>query len=318
MPPETDSISGSVIQRSFVPAGLGIVLNVVTIPIEDVASKSRLNDSNDFLKNITAEILGIPKQSLLDEVQYRGIKRYVTGGQYFDTLRRHSPFGEYFYYEFRDLFTRIERQESSETSLATDSLNLMASPLSPTYPMSGLFLGPSVYPNLAERNTELDELGVSIEGFQTGLACLFASINPDYRVSKFREDVQTYDIPSGQSPATTSESLLQLIRSSRSICLAPMIAGSTAGVTQLGQGSYINALLTTGTGAGMTLVLIATVAVSEWAVRYIAQRRALSGRGGERLLEGTVDDESPFNDTSGSAPRRSTAVKKTSKKRRGR
>jgi hypothetical protein len=57
------------------------------------------------------------------------------------------------------------------------------------------------------------------------------------------------------------------------MCLAPLAAGGTLGVGQLGQGQYVAALLSVGTGSAMTLILLGTVAVGSLLIRRVAQQR---------------------------------------------
>jgi len=87
------------------------------------------------------------------------------------------------------------------------------------------------------------------------------------------KDLEYYDIPTGQNPKTQSDSLLKLIESGKKLCLAPIVAAGTMGISQLGQGAYVAALLTVGTGSAMTIVLIGTLAVGDVLVRHMIHNR---------------------------------------------
>ncbi|NKC11407.1 MAG: hypothetical protein GKR94_04135 [Gammaproteobacteria bacterium] len=87
-------------------------------------------------------------------------------------------------------------------------------------------------------------------------------------------EINNYDIPTGQSPRTTNDNLLKLIDSGKKMCLAPMVTAGALGIAQLGQGSYVTALLTVGTGSAMTLVLVGTLAVSDSLVRRMISLRS--------------------------------------------
>jgi hypothetical protein len=281
MPSDAKAVSGSVIQRSFIPEGLGTVLSVATVPLEGILSRGAEANENGSLKRLTAEILGLPAQSILDQDQYEFIVRHLLDGSF---IRRGNPFWEeYYYYYLKEASFRS--MEISGTSLALHSLNLMVSPVS--VPRTDL-LWPFQVLNPHEREVRLAELDISIESFHAGLACFFSSVNPDARVSRFNEAVQKYDVPQGQSPTTKSDSLRQLMQSSKQLCLAPIMVAGTVGTNLLSQGHYVSALLSAGTGAAMTLVFIGTISVADYLVRYVAQKRSsppptadLSGTGSE-------------------------------------
>lgn len=107
-----------------------------------------------------------------------------------------------------------------------------------------------------------------------GLSCLTARLSRTEKVKNFTSALMTYDIPLGQSPSTQSDSLLKLLESGKKMCLAPLVAGGTLGVGQLGQGQYVAALLSVGTGSAMTLVLLGTVAIGAILIQRVAQERA--------------------------------------------
>jgi len=109
------------------------------------------------------------------------------------------------------------------------------------------------------------------------LQCLAARLSLDRRSEEFIQEIYRYDIPLAQSPSVKADNLLQLLETSKKYCIAPLAVGGPQAVTQLAQGNYVAALLTTGTAGAMTLVLLGTVAVGAMIVQRVAQARAKSG-----------------------------------------
>jgi hypothetical protein len=106
------------------------------------------------------------------------------------------------------------------------------------------------------------------------MQCISSRALRSYESESFIQEVLGYDIPLGQSPKVKADSLLELLETSRKFCVAPLALGGAQAVTQLTQGSYVAALLTTGTAGVMTLVLIGTVSVGALIVQKVAQARA--------------------------------------------
>ncbi len=55
------------------------------------------------------------------------------------------------------------------------------------------------------------------------------------------------------------------------MCFAPIVAGGTVGVTHLSQGQYGAAILSVSTGAAMTLILLAGIAVGTLLVGRVSR-----------------------------------------------
>jgi hypothetical protein len=115
--------------------------------------------------------------------------------------------------------------------------------------------------------------GASEEAIALALRCRFSAARVGRRSKEFLSALGTYHIPSGQSPETESDSLLKIIETSKKVCLAPLAIGGTAALSSLAQGAFATALLATGTGAAMTLILISTVSVADYLVHYMLHRR---------------------------------------------
>ena len=73
------------------------------------------------------------------------------------------------------------------------------------------------------------------------------------------QELLKWEIPTAQSPEIKGESLLRILETSKTACLAPLISGGASAVGQLEQGQYIAALETTLTAGAVTLILIGTV-----------------------------------------------------------
>ncbi|HVF67577.1 MAG TPA: hypothetical protein VM914_07935 [Pyrinomonadaceae bacterium] len=277
---ENSHVSGTVIQRTFIPENLGTVLHIATVPIEDISEDYDVDNSESFLTQVVAETVGVPHESILTQTQYANLVNFISNGEYrrlFRLARRGLFFDEFYYHALRELEGEVKAlMESAEENnpaglrLALHSLGLMANP---TINFSNELLFPSHLFSRLELSGIEREVASTRESFEAGLICLSANINPDSRVRSLITELQTYEIPSGQSPATKSESLAQLIRTSRSVCLAPIIASSTIAATHLGQGGYVAALLDVATGAGATLILVSTISFAEVIARRFAENR---------------------------------------------
>jgi hypothetical protein len=257
------SVFGSVIQRSLIPQGLGVVVSVASIPLKELGVSRGREEDPGVLREVVSGILGLPERSLLDETEYKQLKTGIARGYFLDrTFPDHFDFNPGLRYYFDAAANSLEFADTPEADFARDGLMALGNPLSP---------GAPALPTAFLKRGSPDS--TSPEAVQLGLSVVFSAINPEERVLNFTNEIGGYQIPTGQSPATKSDSLLTLIESSRKICLAPLAAGGTVGVTQLTQGALVQALLCTGTGAAMSLVLIGTLSVADLLVRYLLQKR---------------------------------------------
>ena len=266
-------IGGSVIQRSFIPAGLGVTINIATVPFAELCA-GRGGDGQEIdLRQVTAEILGLPSNLVLDDSEYGRIVRSVAHDGLLESRRAHPFWHEFWYEEYRELRegsrNRLGENTPALVTFAKDSLMLIAGGASP-YAQLPLFWGG---PRSQQEFGSGGELGRSSEAVRVGLSCLIAATTAEAKVRGFVDELTTYDIPSGQSPKTESDSLLRLIETGKKICLAPLAAAGALGVTQLGQGGGLQPILTVATGSAMTLILVSTLSVSDLVVRYLMQRR---------------------------------------------
>jgi len=262
------AVSGSVIQRTFVGADLPEALFAASVPLSEVG-----NERTDF-NRLVSEIIAVPSNALLDDSQYRALAHQLTTQDWPRRWLRYapSPYWEEWApaWERReqDLVQEMQSREGSVRLFAEHSVALM---LSGDRQLAPYWFGGPLFPDEFRRRlgVEMDEAA-----FGTGVACLSARLQRSERASRFTKAVLNYDLPHGNSPRASSDSLLRLLDSGKKMCLAPMAAGGTYGIAQLSQGHYVAAILSVGTGSVMTLILLGSVAVGSLLVARLAQRRA--------------------------------------------
>lgn len=278
-------VHGSVIQRSIIPEGLGAVLNIATVPVAELDRTYLENDSNKNFRRLVGQVLGIPTESMVDDKQYSKLSKYLHDGRLWKemSMRARDPYTDhmfhYLYRYWRDFEEeaeseqyRLYRPDSHAEMLSTHSLALM---MSPTVNTGMNWAGPFPFHPYwrKDRLKWIDEINITEEAFQLGLSCYFSSMSSGDRVFRFTKAAGNYDIPSGQSPATRSDNLKTIIETTKKVCLAPIAVGGTTAISQLSQCNYVSALLATGTGAAMTLILVGTVSVADYLVHYLLHKR---------------------------------------------
>lgn len=251
-------IGGTVIQRSFVGREAANIIHIATVPV------SELGITSEEPERILAEVLGIPASNVLDDESYRNILYRMRGypPEYFlPSYWGHPRFERYTKRLYDSLLS-----DGTPTELFTDFLATVGDPTSP----GGAFQPWTFMPD-AEF---YEDFRVNPQAFAVAMQCISSRTNRNSQSEGFIYEVLSYDIPMGQSPAVKSDSLLQLLETSRKFCVAPLALGGAQAVNQLVQGSYVAALLTAGTAGVMTLVLIGTVSVGALIVQRVAQTRA--------------------------------------------
>ncbi len=249
-------VGGTVIQRSFIGREAANIIHIATVPV------SELGISSEDPERILAEVLGIPVSNVLDDNKYRNVIRYLRGypPDYFFPYWGHPRF-----HRSADRFYEALKSEGSPTELFTDFLATIGEPSGANGLQSFGFFP---YQELSQ------EIEINPQALASALQCIGSRANRSSQSEGFIQEVLGYDIPMGQSPKVESDNLLQLLETSRKFCVAPLALGGAQAVTQLVQGSYVAALLTTGTAGAMTLVLIGTVSVGALIVQRVAQSRA--------------------------------------------
>ena len=128
-------IRGTVIQRSFVPHDLAAVLNIATVPLSEVYSGvTETEDIGPTLRQVTSEILGIPKETIIDDLQYRKLRKLVRDGDLFQSYPSSAMrflwremFDEYLLSEKSFPTQKELKIDGSLNQLSKDSLCLLAS-----------------------------------------------------------------------------------------------------------------------------------------------------------------------------------------------
>ena len=254
-------ISGTVIERSFVANDMATILFAATVPLNEV-SVTGDHEDGDFLRRTLAQITGVPANIIIDEEQYSRMV-YELSARVLYREAVHELYEE-----------ELIGQRSAIRGFTEHAIALFASNGS-----IGDFRFPLDLPPWRPRTrplerTVFENFDIDEDAARVGLACFNARLTRSTKVGAFTEGVLQYELPFGQSPATSSDSLLKLLESGKKMCLAPIVAGGTYGVAQLGQGQYVAALLSAGTGTVMTLVLLSGIAVGSLLINYVAQHRA--------------------------------------------
>ncbi len=260
------AVRGSVMQRTLIPEGLSVVLNVSTVPLAEIAEERKGEEVR--LRPLLAQILGISETAILESDTYESLCETLSEGRFF-TKRPFPHDWPYYWDYYQQLLSqrgqRFKIGSGAPGLLASDALALMVRP--PTAG-AGLFV-PLTW--------DAESLGASDEEVDLALRCYGLGVRENRRVLDFVASIGEYEIPSGQSPATKSDSLLRLIEGSRAVCLAPLVGGGAVGVTQLNQGHLVLALQTTCTAAAMSLILIGTISVADYLVHHVLHRRTPEG-----------------------------------------
>jgi hypothetical protein len=274
-----DTIGGTVIERAFVGIKVPAIIHVATVPLAEIGYSTPSQDDTNFLRGVVADLFGLPQASIIDEAQFRALSIIVRDDPH-RLLDRRRPY--HFMFEMFEEWVHHASRTGSELvstgnpvfALAQASIGLFArsgSPIGDVWPWPWPFLGSfsEIAADIDNRtNAPFDENGVAM-----GLRCLWPGMNEIPSFRSFRESLLQYDIPLGQSPKTQSDSLRTLIEGGKKMCLAPVAAGASVGVGFLGQGQFVSALLCTGTGAMMTLILLGTLSLGSVLVRRVAQTR---------------------------------------------
>ena len=153
-----------------------------------------------------------------------------------------------------------EFSSQSTVLLAIHAISLMVAPVK--IPVQR-FMSWNTFPEFA-KNRIMNQLDLETEAFELGLQCFSNALIPDRRVKEFIQAAEYYEIPSGQSPETKSDRLLNIFdKNCVKVCLAPMAFSGTASIALATQGNFIGAFLCAGTGAEICLMFIGTVSLGD-------------------------------------------------------
>ncbi|MGD0401171.1 MAG: hypothetical protein ABSC04_19960 [Syntrophobacteraceae bacterium] len=260
-----DVIGGTVIQRSFIGIEATNIIHAASVPLVE------LGLADEDPEEIFAEVLGIPSTAILDTETYNRV---------IAALRNYPP--EYFFpflhprtqHHVDRLYLALQSQGSPKEFLS-DFLALVSG-ASSLYTMGNswpFFLEPEYH--------DFNELRPEV--LNTAIQCIRTRLFPSWESEQFTNEIFSYGMPLGQSPEVKSDSLHKLLDTSKKFCVAPLVLGGGQAISQLTQGNYVAALLTTGTASLMTLIFIGTVSVGALLVQRVAQARSKSRR---KIYEG--------------------------------
>lgn len=248
-----DNVSGTVIQRSFIGREATDVIHVASVPLQE------LGIDRAGTAAIVSDLLGIPESSVLTGQQYLELRRIMRPDFIFPMALPE---------EIQET-VRSRLAPESEFELFADFLGCCTAAASPT---------PFQSWQLFVLNQLSGEINPRQETLTTAMQCYASRLTRSRHTSEFLAELSNYDVPLGQSPNVKSDSLYKLLETSKGFCIAPLLLTSGQAATQLSQGNYVSALLTTGTASAMTLVLIGTVSVGALIVQRVAQARGRTRR----------------------------------------
>jgi hypothetical protein len=255
-----DAIGGTIIQRSFIGRNASNIIHIATAPLKE------LDFDEENFSNSVAELLGTPTDLVLEAADYKAISYE------FESYPRRA----------RPLLPPIQiggTEKLIEPLFADFMLSLANSYRLSRRPTLWEFYD---YPIELDRRFAApyseEQLALSLEF----LNARYLMERPEGRTKYqlYLDEFVTYDIPLGQSPKIQADSLLNLLETSKKFCVAPLALGGAQAISQLSQGNYVAALLSTGTAGAMTLILIGTVSVGTIMVQRAAQIRGRPTDGG--------------------------------------
>jgi len=279
---EVSAVAGSIIQRSIIPRELSTTLNITAI----TASES--SQYVDSLKALTTQIFGIAANDIIDENEYSRSLEILRGPGFWDELESlyHKFYGHRFGILINDWYYGLRRwREDSwvkgegKHTLAEDILisQLSAADIPnvfgawPYYQLPFLPISPR-YPH--EMSLEfLSRYDIRPEALAIAIRVRYTAAFSSKKVMSAVRSAYQYHIPSGQSPKTTSDTLLNIIKSARSTVVAPLIAGALGSATLISTGQYLLAIECAGASSGATLFLVATTSLIDYIVSYISKQR---------------------------------------------
>jgi hypothetical protein len=111
------------------------------------------------------------------------------------------------------------------------------------------------------------------EALTTAIRLRPTAIFSSKKVVSAANSLQQYDIPFGQSPKTTSDTLENIIKSAKNIVVAPLVAGGLGSATFISTGQYLLAIECAAAASASTIILVATTPLADYIVSYISRQR---------------------------------------------
>lgn len=275
-------VVGSIIQRSIIPRELSTMLNIIAVPI------SEFSRNVGSLKALTTQIFGIATNDMINQNEYMRSLKALREPDFWDELEHfyHKSYGppfEIFIHEwyrgFRRWPEKFWMKEEGKNILADDIVlcQLSAADIPnafgpwPSYSFPFPLIPPR-YPQ--EMISEFfSRYEIRPEVLAIAIRVRSTAIFSSNKVASAVHGIYQYHIPSGQSPETTSDTLRNIIKSARSIVVAPLVAGGLRSATLISTGQYLLAIECAAAASGATLFLVATTSLADYIVSYVSKKR---------------------------------------------
>lgn len=279
---ENKRVTGSVIQRSIVPEDITAILNVASIPSEDI-------DYQKSLKFVVTQIFGVSTTDCLTNLDYDRSLRVISKPEFWHRLEKFyskfyvPPFGIFFHKLYHYFWRWSERyfEDLGKVSLSDDiivcqlaGINIAnaPTPLMP-YPFLFHYLPPKEkLKHIMEKF--LEEFEIKPEHFATSLKIRMSTLLVPERVKISLSEIFKYHIPFGESPEFDSVTLKNIIKQAKSIVVAPLIAGGLGSATLISTGQYILAVECALASSVTTIVFVATTSLADRILDYISKKRS--------------------------------------------
>lgn len=273
---ENKRVTGSVIQRSIVPEDITAILNVASIPSEDIGYQMSL-------KFAVTQLFGVSTTDCLTNLEYDRTLRIISEPGFWHSLEEfyHKFYGPPFDKFFHEWYHYFQRWSDLEKASLTDDIIVcqlagvnianIPTPLMP-YPFPFPYLPPEKeFRYITEKF--LKEFEIKPEYFTTSLKIRMSSLFAPDRVKISLSEIYEYHIPFGESPESDSETLKNIIKQAKSIVVAPLIAGVLGSATLISMGQYILAIECAFASGGSTIVLVATISLADRILDFISKKR---------------------------------------------
>lgn len=280
---ENKKVTGSVIQRSIVLENISAILNIASIPSKDIGYQKSLNSA-------VTQIFGVSPTDCLTDIEYNKSLRIISEPEFWHILEEFyyefygRPFDSFFYEWYRYFRRWLQRYfedfEKEKTSLSDDIITCqlagidVANVLLPWFPQPFpfLFLPPEKkFNNIMKKF--LEKFEIKTEYFTTSLKIRMSSLLAPEKVKISLSEIYEYHVPFGESPKSDSETLRNIIKQARSIIVAPLIAGALRSATLISTSQYILAIECALASAGSTIILVASISLTDRILDYISKKR---------------------------------------------
>ena len=291
-------IAGSVIMRTIIPKNLSTMLNFISVPISEIIQKKVP------LSILISHIFGLTTSDIINNEDYKRANKAISDPNFWDDIEESyyyalGPPFEIFAREWFRGFRRwsrrneyFRRESEVEGSMATDTILCQLAASSSQQSMSSSFFPffqPFALPPLYSREFEssktiFSKYEVSPELLSIAFQIKSSALYCNEKISSAAKGIYEYHVPFGQSPDTKSDTISNIIHTAKNVTVAPLVASGMGSATLISTGQYLLALECAATGAGSTLLLVATTTLADYIVNYVSKKRAQIENQNEELL----------------------------------